>query len=332
MLKTREKLLFVYVYPSTFIMGDLEILRREYDVTIYHYDTRRNALYVVFRQFFWLMFNVWRFSKVYIWFGDYHAFFPVLFSRLFRKRSFLVVGGYDVCRIKKLKYGSFSNPLRGWITRYAMRHCTLNLCVSKHVERKLRIITRKQNSVLLYNGTAIQYEDVAAENKKDVILTVALVKKQNTFAIKGIDRFYALAKALPQYKFVLVGVAKEFFAQFEKHPDNLEICGEVKQDELVRYYQAAKVYCQLSRSEVFGLALVEGMLYNCVPVVTNVGGMPEVVGDTGYIVNERHLDLLPGIVEQAIHKDYSNCCRERIEKNFLLTVREKKLLEILRRN
>ena len=174
-------------------MGDLEILRREYDVTIYHYDTRRNALYVVFRQFFWLMFNVWRFSKVYIWFGDYHAFFPVLFSRLFRKRSFLVVGGYDVCRIKKLKYGSFSNPLRGWITRYAMRHCTLNLCVSKHVERKLRIITRKQNSVLLYNGTAIQYEDVSAENKKDVILTVALVKKQNTFAIKGIDRFYALA-------------------------------------------------------------------------------------------------------------------------------------------
>ena len=237
-----------------------------------------------------------------------------------------------MCRIKKLKYGSFSNPLRGWITRYAMRHCTLNLCVSKHVERKLRIITRKQNSVLLYNGTAIQYEDVAAENKKDIILTVALVKKQNTFAIKGIDRFYALAKALPQYKFVLVGVAKEFFAQFEKHPDNLEICGEVKQDELVRYYQAAKVYCQLSRSEVFGLALVEGMLYNCVPVVTNVGGMPEVVGDTGYIVNERQLDLLPGIVEQAIHKDYSNCCRERIEKNFLLTVREKKLLEILRRN
>lgn len=329
MSERRENLLFVYVYPSTFIKGDLEILRRRYDVTVYHYDTRKNALYVVLRQFFWLMFHVRRFHKIYIWFGDYHAFFPVFFAGLFRKYSFLVVGGYDVCRIKELKYGSFSSPLRGWITRYAMRHCTLNLCVSKHVERKLKTITRKPNSVLLYNGTSIQYTDVSAKDKANVVLTVALIKKQNTYAIKGIDRFYALAKALPEYKFIIVGIPDDFLSQYGCSLNNVEIHGEMKQDELVRHYKRAKVYCQLSRSEVFGLALVEAMLYNCVPVVTNVGGMPEIVGNTGYIVGERHLDVLPGVVKEAMERDYSNCYRERIEENFLLSVREKKLLEIL---
>ena len=327
----RQKLLFVYVVFSTFVEGDLRILRKAYDVTVYHYDIRKNSLYVVVRQFFWLLFNAWRFDKVYVWFGDYHAFFPVVFARLYGKRVFLVNGGYDVCRIKALKYGSFSNPVRGWVTRYAMRHCMLNLSVSRYVERKVRVITGRTNSVLLYNGVGIPYGDEVVAEKRDVVLTVGLIDNRRRFEVKGIDRFLAVAKQLPQYKFVVVGVEAGFLRELGTLSGNVEACGVVGQKELARFYREARVYCQFSRTEVFGMSVVEGMLYNCVPVVTAVGGMPEVVGDTGYVVAESRLGTLLSLVREAMTRPYSNRYRERIEQNFLLETRERKLLEILGR-
>ena len=324
-------MLFVYVVLSTFVEGDLRILRRAYDVTTYHYDNRKNSLWSIVRQFFWLLFNAWRFDKVYVWFGDYHAFFPVVFARLYGKRVFVVNGGYDVCRIKKLNYGCFSNPLRGWIARYVMRHCTLNLSVSRHVERKVRTITRKSNTVLLYNGVGISYSDVSPEDKRDMVLTVGLIDSVRRFEVKGIDRFLSLARELPQYRFVIVGMDAGFRQGLEPLPGNVEVYGAVGQADLVPFYKEAKVYCQLSRTDVFGLSVVEGMLYDCVPVVTAVGGLPEVVGDAGFVVPESRLDTLPAVVRQAMALSPSDRCRKRVERHFLLSVRERKLLDILGR-
>lgn len=326
----RQKLLFVYVVLSSFVEGDLKILRKAYDVTVYHYDNRRNSLCSVARQFFWLLFNFWRFDKVYVWFGDYHSFFPVVFARLFGKRVFLVNGGYDVCRIRKLKYGSFSNPVRGWIARYAMRHCTLNLSVSEYVWRKVRVITRKTNSVLLYNGVGISYAPVSPEEKRDVVLTVGLIDGRRRFEVKGIDRFLAVAEELPRYKFVIVGMDDGFRRELGALPGNVEVHGPVEQERLAPFYKEARVYCQLSRTDVFGMSVVEGMLYNCVPVVTNVGGLPEVVGDTGVVVSENRLDTLSGAIRRAMERPLSDRCHQRAEENFLLSVRERNLLNILR--
>lgn len=331
MEKERKKILLVHTGLSTFVKGDLDVLRKEYEVTTYYYDTRGLQVFVVLRQFFWLLFNVWRFNKVYIWFGDYHAFFPILFSRLLGKTSFLVVGGYDVCRIRDLRYGVFCNPLRGKVVRFVMRYCTLNLCVSRYVERKVRAVAGDAKTTLLYNGTNIRQTDVSGDYKRNMILTVASIDTGRTFYRKGMPRVLDLAKELPEYEFVIVGLDSQLRGLCDDVSPNVTIYGKLPQDELVDYYRQAKVYCQLSRMDTFCLALAEGMLYNCVPVVTAVGGMPEVVGDTGYVVAESHLDTLPGLVREAMTRPYSNRYRERIERNFLLETRERKLLEILGR-
>lgn len=329
--KGRKKLLFVYVVLSTFVEEDLRSLRKAYDVTVYHYDTQRNSLRIIVRQFFWLLFNAWRFNMTYVWFGDYHAFFPVLFAKVWGKRVFVVNGGYDVCRVKKLGYGCFSNPVRGWIARFVMRHCTLNLSVSDYVRRKVKVITRRNNSVLLYNGVGISYGKVVLEDKRDTILTVGLIDGRRRFEVKGVDRFLALAGELPQYRFVVVGMSEEFRRELGIVPPNVELVGAVGQEELRPYYREARVYCQLSRTDVFGLSVVEGMLYGCVPVVTAVGGLPEVVGDTGFVVPESRLEMLPEVVRRAMKRPWSDRCRERAERHFLLSVRERKLLDILGR-
>ncbi|MDE7180990.1 MAG: glycosyltransferase family 4 protein [Muribaculaceae bacterium] len=54
--------------------------------------------------------------------------------------------------------------------------------------------------------------------------------------------------------------------------------GLVKAEDLERIYDRIDILLMPSRSEGFGLTLIEGMARGCVPVVADVGGLPEVLG------------------------------------------------------
>ena len=47
-------------------------------------------------------------SKIVVsWFNDYHAFIPIIFSKLFLKKSVIIVGGYDAIVDKENSHGLF---------------------------------------------------------------------------------------------------------------------------------------------------------------------------------------------------------------------------------
>ncbi|MDE7180537.1 MAG: glycosyltransferase family 4 protein [Muribaculaceae bacterium] len=58
----------------------------------------------------------------------------------------------------------------------------------------------------------------------------------------------------------------------------VEFAGLIESVELERIYDRIDVLLVPSRSEGFGLTLIEGMTRGCVPVAANVGGLPEVMG------------------------------------------------------
>lgn len=59
----------------------------------------------------------------------------------------------------------------------------------------------------------------------------------------------------------------------------VEFAGRQTQEHLQDYYDRIDILLIPSRSEGFGLTAIEGMARGCVPVVSNVGGLPEVVTD-----------------------------------------------------
>lgn len=61
--------------------------------------------------------------------------------------------------------------------------------------------------------------------------------------------------------------------------DRVEFVGRQPQSVLQDFYDRIDVLLMPSRSEGFGLTAVEGMARGCVPVVADVGGLPEVVRD-----------------------------------------------------
>ena len=166
--------------------------------------------------------------------------------------------------------------------------------------------------------------------KEKLILCVALIESRRTFLRKGIDTFLELAAEVPDYQFVLIGPNKAAMALFPNPlPGNVSVFERLPHHELNSYFEKASFYCQLSRVEIFGIAIGEAMLNYCIPLVTNVGGMPEVIGDVGIIV-QRDVKKIAEEIRRLENSDTSNQrenCQERILQLFSIEIRERKILE-----
>ena len=92
----KPKILFVCPTFSSFIQNDLDILRRHFDVRVAHYQGKKRMLKFLIETLKGVLWSDLTFS----WFADVHAFAAVLFSKIFRKKSIVVVDGYEVVKVQ----------------------------------------------------------------------------------------------------------------------------------------------------------------------------------------------------------------------------------------
>jgi glycosyltransferase involved in cell wall biosynthesis len=334
-MKDKKKILFIHTTWSTFVKTDFEILSGQFEVIRYQFRPVKGLPKTALqfgKQFFYLLFQIWKYDAVFIWFADYHSFLPVLFAKLTGKKSFLVIGGYDVVKMPELNYGVFTSKIRGFCAQFSMKQSSMNLAVSKNVERKVRWIAPKANTRMLYNCVNISANREIQIEKENLVITVGLIDSERTFFLKGMDTFIKVAETLPEVKFMAIGISKNLPSHLLKpHPINLEWIERVKHEELEGYYKKAKIYCQFSRSESFGVSIVEAMSFGCIPVVTNVGGMPELVRDFG-IVAKRDASEISDSIKKAIKNEFQPELDSNVKsalKPFLFKEREKSLLNIM---
>ena len=330
----KPSILFVYVNYSSFVKADFEILSTFANVSKYHFKPGKGIISTgikLIRQFFFLSINIWKYNSVFVWFADYHSLMPVLFSKLLGKKSYVVIGGYEVCRIKSLNYGALCSKVRGFFCVTSMQFCSLNLTVSRYIDRKVKYIAPQSQSILIPNCVDFDLLPFNISPKKNIILTVGIIDNSRSFFLKGIDTFIEVARNCKDYEFIIIGLdKKKINSLLSNLPHNITIFGRLPHDELPAYYQSSKFYFQLSRSESFGLSVAEAMLYGCIPIVTNEGGLPELVGDKGFIVKR-----IPNIICQLITEnslishDLQIEVFNRIAFCFSRVKREEKLLSLL---
>jgi glycosyltransferase involved in cell wall biosynthesis len=330
----RKSILFVYVNYSSFVKADFEILSTFANVTKYQFKPGKGILNTgieVIKQFFYLLINIWQYDAVFVWFADYHSFLPALFTKFPGKKSFIVIGGYEVCRIKSLNYGALCSKFRGFFCVGSMKLSTVNLTVSSYIDRKVKFIVPDSKRQLVYN--CVDFVQLPAEKteKEHMILTVGLIENKRSFLLKGIDSFIDIARLLPDYQFVIIGLDKlKLSSLLASIPVNVSTFERVSHDELPGYYRKAMFYLQLSRSESFGVSIGEAMLYGCVPIVTNEGGMPELVGETGYVVKRDSSKIsqlirdvtinLPNLQSGVSSRILSGFSREKREEALVMLV------------
>jgi glycosyltransferase involved in cell wall biosynthesis len=321
---SRATVLLVYHRRASWIQSDVEILQRHYDVLSLAWNSNLDFLRLVAM--------VLRSDIVLTWFAYGHSLAAVALARLLRRKCIAVAGGGEVTWIPEIGYGA-QGSFKGRVsTKLCLQTADIVIAVSRHTASELIHVAHPRKLAVVHNAVDVTFFSPNGE-RRGAALTVSTGRSRSDLRLKGVDIFLEVAKGFPTFDFFLVGTSRSFLARMGYHvPDNVCVLGWVDRRRLRALYRMCKVYCQLSFYESFGLSLAEAMASGCVPVVSDRGALPEVVGDCGYVVpyGDIHAICSALLLAMTSYHHRSPSVRRRIVEHFSLDEREKKLLTVIR--
>jgi glycosyltransferase involved in cell wall biosynthesis len=161
----------------------------------------------------------------------------------------------------------------------------------------------KEKMTAIPNGIDLsKYRNLGYEREENTLLFVG--------RLSPVKRLDLLLKATAQVKRKSPGIklriigrdwgVKSQLITLAKELDimeNIEFLHEIPFESLVEHYNRAKVFVLTSKYEAFGITIMEAIGCETPVVVTAVGGVPEVVGDSGILCKENESDVAKGILE-----------------------------------
>ena len=339
----------IYIAPSlsSFVRNDIKILKKKYNVTnnIYNWGNKYLTIFYFLKQFIFLLTNIFSTDLIIVSFGGYWAVLPSLFGRLFKVPVFIILNGTDCASIESINYGSLKKPLVKLSCKISYSLSSLLLPVSssliytknyfldsdKDIEQGYSHFIKniKTNSKVLYNGVDENFWKKSKEIKKEPNTFISVFNNRQ-FIGKGGDLIVEISKKYPSSTFYIAGSTK--IANLEA-PTNVIFLGYLSPNELLNYYSKCQYYFQLSSFEGFGVSLCEAMLCECVPIVSSVNHLANIVDDYGFVLQKKDINLLTEIVDKALNTknlvQLGELSRKRIINNYSIEIREKELFQII---
>ena len=329
----KERILMMYVGFATFVRRDIEILLKQYNVDKYHFNTSKKYLlpFAFIKQFFSLLFGMKKYKKVVIQSAGYVSFIPVLLSKINKVPVIIIAIGTDCAKLPEINYGAHSKPILAWFTRFSFKHADLILPVHKSLEKSeytyidvaninqgIRAFNKDIQTLVIEMVNAYDVDKWELLNNNRItnsFLTVTYALDEVGYFRKGIDLILFLAKTFPDYHFTIVG---EVYLK-EPCPENITLIENVPQSELLSIYNNHEYYLQLSMFEGFPNALCEAMLCGCIPIGSAVAGIPDIIGQQGYILKRKNNDDLIKLIDELRHNTIQPIeVRNQIVTNFSL--------------
>ena len=346
------KIFFVHQWPESYVTKDIEILKRKHEVRVCYFTPfnslnkkKSDVLFKhklnVFSALIWFIKSIYELiigviwcDVTFSWYGKMHAFFGIFFSKVFRKKSIVVSGGDEVEKgmINDKPWGSCSHPIKKWFVFYVFKNADLILAHSKYnLNSTINNAKADPNKVrLIYHGIDTDlFQPVPGIQRKNLVVSVGNINEENLYR-KGLLYFVKSAKYLPEIQYLLIGKFLEPKAVRQIKsiaPSNVRFIDGIYGNDLVKVFCNAKVYVQPSLCESFACSMAEAMLCECIPVVSTLAALPEVVGEAGIYVDNLNPQGIAEKIEQALqHPELKVMARKRIENEFSLKIRTQGML------
>jgi len=322
MNKRRIKVLFIYITAlSSFIRQDLEILNSQFEVIPVKCGCLSDLLKILK-----YMISV---DLCYIWFGSITSAFTIFFAKLLNKKTILIAGGMDVANEPKINYGAINRIIYKNFVVYSFNNADRILAVSNFAGHELERNVCKKKYLTVYNAVNSELFFPNGE-KEDIVITVGGIHS-NTIHRKGLEAFIRSARYFPELQFLLIGKIFDDSIDYLKSiaTPNVNFTDQVDFNILLQYYQRAKVYVQVSAYEAFGVSLVEAMLCECVPVVSNCAALPEIVNGIGILADRNDPEDIAKSISLALEIGSSSEARIFAKKRYSIEGRKQKLISII---
>ena len=323
--KDQTRILFTYCTLSSFVKNDLEILKKYFNVKSIQWRGKKDIIKIAI--------DVFKSDITYTWFAEDYTAVTVFFSKLFKKKSIVIAGGYDVVSLPEVGYGRFTYGIfKKILTKYSLKNADIVIAISKFIKKETIKNANVKKIKVVYNGIDIKKFIPGKKQKENIVATIAMAI-ENNYKIKGLETFAKTSNNFPEFSFVIIGPKDDLIVKNLKEINpKLIFTGEISHDEVKNWLQRTFVYCQLSYIESFGMGVAEAMSCNSVPVVTKRGGLPELVGNQGFYVEYGDEKSTTKSIKKALK--VSNLkrqnIRKRIKDKFQLEKREENIIKIIK--
>ena len=285
-------------YLKTFIRQEYELLKKDYMVTEFDLVIHASSFWQIPKYLFdsFLEWKTVRNSDiVWVWVADYPAIPFIILAKIFRKPVYVTISGFEIVGHPDIGYGNQLNLIRGAASRWILRNATVIVTQSNAYKEIVVKLVPTANVKVINGWIDTRLCDESLPDKQGVVTAVAKYKVSH------------LVKNIPLFKEATKGM-------------NAKVLENVSHDTLLIELKTAQVYCQLSITDQFPLTLLEAMACGCIPVVSDRGGMPEIVGSTGYIVAYDDLEQTKEAILSAVILSTQQDCNAVRERARLFSI------------
>lgn len=348
----RKKILFTYPNASSFVKNDVSILSQQFTVSCFEFTVKNKVLtpLVLLKQFFYLLFMGYRYDIFICQFAAYHSLLPAVFAKIYGKPCLIILGGTDCAAFPSINYGNYVKKLLSAATarsikmasHLAPKHESLIYFKYDYDNHdyeaqgvKCFVKNFQTPYTVIHNGYDADKWKRTTEKKSNSFITVAAYNNPNIIPLKGIDLIMEVAPNFPECTFTVVGIEASVPALLprkDKLGSNIVWLPEQDAKRLQQLFSEHEFYLQLSMSEGFPNAICEAMLCECIPVGSAVNAIPDIIGDTGFILKRRDAGMLKELLATALSSDknrLSKAARERIATHFSIEIRREKLITLV---
>ena len=344
----KKNVTIVYTIKRSFVKSDISILEAlDYNVFQIQSTPKKTVLSFVINRIKEKIKSIYYVSRskiLIIWFNDYHAFIPILLSKLFFKKSVIVVGGYDAIVDKQNQHGLFfKKGIRSILAKinyslvseiWVVHKSLENGC--EYAKEKFNIVSGVRNFLNhkkllikeINTGYDTRFWNYDKRSEKTGVLTAAFFSDERVINIKGLKIFNKLASLVPEVPFTIVGETKIQIDNFLDLSPNVNVIGVQTNTQMKDLYQKHKFYFQGSRLEGLPNSVCEAMLCGCLPIGSRVFGIPDIIGNTGILFDtEKDLNQIKDYIMSDTGEKDSKRARNRIISKFDISRRTEKIKE-----
>lgn len=273
-------------------------------------------------------------DAVIIWFLGRHAPSAVLMARCLRVPMISVIGGFEVAWVSSIGYGIKPRTIKERIIKWMISQSNLVLSVSSFSRNEAvsRFPQYSQKFRLVPNAVNTTRFTLPTSGSRRGVISVGAITRE-TIGRKSWQAVSDVAARMPDVQFSVIGrvgdsAGRAFVQQL---PSNVSWYGYLADEQLISKLQGASLYLQPSIHEAFCVALAEAMACGCFPVVSKLGALPEVVGETGTMLQSLSSDSIEAAIRKGLNRPESDRLkiRDRIVARFSTDCRAQLLRESL---
>jgi len=272
-------------------IGNFAVFNKEYlNDLIANYDIIQTLEYE--QLYSWLLFR--RFPlKVVLYHGPYYA----KYNKKYRAMSHL----FDLLYSKSMKHNMYAICKSKRASEYLH---------NKGIKHTKCIPVGLDISNLNYGGK------VSKSKTKNLIYVGVLEPRRNIIFLLQVMR--KLITTEENTRLILIGDGEKNYVKKCKDfvsthhlEEYVEFAGKKEQSEISDYYNKSIALLLASSYEIFGMVIMEAMLFNCVVISTPNGGSDTLIENrkTGYIVDAFEVDRWIETIKYILHKNQDEIIR-----------------------